>query len=843
MKTPNTMKVLVLSGIVTLTNQFSTFAGEANDLLVATPDSAPVKKTVKANGDFACDLYHQLAKENKGKNLFFSPYSISGALAMTAEGARGKTATEMGEVLRFPDSTRRTGDDAQRIPWETSQIHTGFGEINARLNEKLSEVEREKIESQVATLQTELKEMQEKASKKWGRKLYAEIEKIEARIRMLYGKMNPPKLAVANALWGEKTFPFRDEYVDTISTSYKTGGLFSIDFAGKPEPSRLHINSWVEEQTNSRIKNLIPKGDIDESTKLVLTNAIYFKGNWATQFDKNMTRTRDFTRDDGSKVKTPIMFGILPIKLCGQKIAEDTHISVAELPYLGDELSMVLINAGGGKSLSTVEKHLTSQNLDKWLATLKKGHRDIHHVSLPRFKMESKYKLNNTLKAMGMATAFKKGAADFTGLSESHGKKLYISFVHHKGFIDVNEEGTEATAATSMAACDMSLPPIFDGTRPFIYLIRDNVTGSILFMGRMMDPAATDDGPKAEVKVPAENVAVPKYMSLAGDMIRGKVLSVGSSQSFCTEITYTTVRLSVLEVYRGKAVVGKPVELVISGWLESEKKEALLFEKAMKGDKEVVVIMEKSYQPYVKKAMPHSLGRMKPNYAYRLGGGYALPKDITPHIMEATAEVRKQAETAAKLPIGWTFDGKMVVSPWSAVKGRYAKETPQGLACAKSGRPAFLAPKGLSLTVDRAKNQDTNGKFQRAWRTPGVFYEISLINTTKAPITVEALRSRNGEILWDESILLINEWMPWLPIGFRGFTPSTEATVIQPAQKLTTTMYFSNSHDMHTLICLGNLNFRIYQSGTESSKTRGPIQKLRGGAKDLRPKVKEPDQE
>ena len=228
-----------------------------------------------------------------------------------------------------------------------------------------------------------------------------------------------------------------------------------------------------------------------------------------------------------------------------------------------------------------------------------------------------------------------------------------------------------------------------------------------------VDPAATDEGPKAEVKVPPENVAVPKQMALAGDMIRGKVLSVGSSQSFGTPVSYTTVKLSVLEVYGGSAEVGKPVELVISGWLESEKKEAALFEKAMKDDKEVVVIMEKSYQPFVKQAMPHSLGRMKPAYAYRLSRGSHLPKDIGPHMMQATAEVRKQAEAAAKIPIGWTFDGKTLVSPWSAIKGRYAEGTPEGLACAKSGRPAFLAPKGLSLTVDRAKNQTTNGKFRR----------------------------------------------------------------------------------------------------------------------------------
>ena len=327
----------------------------------------------------------------------------------------------------------------------------------------------------------------------------------------------------------------------------------------------------------------------------------------------------------------------------------------------------------------------------------------------------------------------------------------------------------------------------------------------------------------AEVNVSAENVAVPKQMSLAGDMIRGKVLSVSPSQHSFTEITYTTVRLSVLEVYRRSSEMGKPVELVIRGWLDSEKKEAALFEKAMKDDKEVVVIMEKSYQPFTKTAFP---------YEYRLSRGSHLPKDIGPHMLQATTEVRKQAEAAAKFPIGWTFDGKTLVSPWSAIKGRYAEGTPEGLACAKSGRPAFLAPKGLSLTVDRAKNQTTNGKFRRRDSRPpppGVFYDITLTNTTKEPITVDALRSKSGKILWDESILFVCEWEVWLPIGYEGFTPDTEATVIEPGQKLTTTMLFSYQHSFHTLVCLGDLNFRICYNGASMNDIRGPIQKLRKG--------------
>lgn len=399
---------------------------------------APTKGVVEATSAFAIDLYHQLAKENEGKNLFFSPYSISAALAMTMEGARGQTMQEMGQVLRFPNAAQTVGDDPQRVPWQTSMIHAGFGTLDAQFNRN----------------------------------------------------DKPYALAVANALWSDRTMPLRPEFVKAIDDAYRTGAVVAMDFKGDPEGSRNHINGWVEDQTNHRISNLIPPDEITPATRLVLTNAIAFKGDWATKFEKINTSVRDFTRADGSTVKTPIMAADLPGRIASVALPENKYMQLLELPYKGDELSMVLISGGSVTPLSVIEKHLTAESLGRWTGALHNFHAPLP-VSMPKFKLESKYKLNHTLGTLGMPTAFSPGKADFTGVSESHGKGLFISAVLHKGFVEVSEEGTEAAAATAVVMSRESLgSPSFDGTRPFLYLIRDMKTGTILFLGRMMDPTA-----------------------------------------------------------------------------------------------------------------------------------------------------------------------------------------------------------------------------------------------------------------------------------------------------------------------------------------------------------------
>ena len=222
-------RLFVLAGIVTMSNLSGTVQAAENEVAVAGPEGAPEKITVQANSDFAFDLYKQLAKENDGKNLFFSPYSVSGALAMTAEGARGETATEMGKVLRFPDATRRIGDDAQRIPWETSLIHTGISELNRKFNGADDDsAEVAEIRAKIVELRKELEAVkanvaQLQAEQKWeeSRAAYTKEQDVVAKLNAELSKVDQYEIRVANALWGEKTYPFDPSYVKTIGTALR----------------------------------------------------------------------------------------------------------------------------------------------------------------------------------------------------------------------------------------------------------------------------------------------------------------------------------------------------------------------------------------------------------------------------------------------------------------------------------------------------------------------------------------------------------------------------------------------------------------------------------------------
>ena len=529
-------RVLVMAGVVTLTNALGNVQGNAGDLLAAEPDQAPTKLVVQANSDFAFDLYQQLAKENDGKNLFFSPYSVSGALAMTAEGARHETAAEMGAVLRFPDATKRIGDDAQRIPWETSLIHTGMSQLNRKLNDAgVDPAETAEIRAKIAELRKELKAVkanvaQLKAEKKWQEFWAAQNKEhaVATKLNAELAKVDQYEIRVANALWGEKTYPFDPNYTKTISQHYDTGGVFPVDFWNNFEEERLRINGWVEEQTNERIKDLMPEGSLTKYTRLVLTNAIYFKGDWSVPFKEENTKDSDFTLSGGDKQQTPIMHAPnLGVGRYGAFNADGSHFNtpmrigrdqdpkghypksdgfaIVELPYKGDDLSMVVIAPNDPAGLSAIEEKLTPDNLTQWVGQLKKRKT---HVYLPKFKMETEYKLGDaeepaTLQKMGMVRAFKdprdpKAGAQFKGMTTSTDpmKQLYITGVFHKAFVEVNEKGTEAAAATGVGMAsptsmprDVPFTPEFKADRPFVFLIREKSTGSVLFLGRMMQPA------------------------------------------------------------------------------------------------------------------------------------------------------------------------------------------------------------------------------------------------------------------------------------------------------------------------------------------------------------------
>jgi serpin B len=373
------------------------------------PDAVAVARGATA---FALDLYQQL-RHGKG-NLFFSPYSISTALAMTYAGARGNTEVEMAQTLHF------------QLPPE--RLHETFAALERNLNA-----------------------VQEKGD---------------------------VLLSVANALWPQVGYAFLASYLDLVKRFYGVS-ITPLDFVHDAEAARVQINGWVEEETGEKIKDLIPPGLLDELTTLVLTNAIYFKGNWASQFDTKKTKESPFWLATKRAVDVPMM---TQKRSFGYRAFGD--LQVLELPYVGDDLAMILLLPRTVDGLSALEDALSVKNLAKWTAHL--WPQEVE-VFLPRFKATSAFKLGGTLVEMGMRDAF--GAADFSGMTG--GRDLFISDVLHKAFVDVNEEGTEAAAATAVIMRTMALgmgPPVFKADHPFIFLIRDNFSGSVLFLGRVMDP-------------------------------------------------------------------------------------------------------------------------------------------------------------------------------------------------------------------------------------------------------------------------------------------------------------------------------------------------------------------
>jgi serpin B len=312
-------------------------------------------------------------------------------------------------------------------------------------------------------------------------------EKLHPAMGALLAGLNGPhagyQLRVADALWAEKDFTFLDDFLKLTSSDYGAG-FNRVDFKGSSEAVRATINQWVEEKTEDKIKDLLPAGSVKPSTRLVLTNAIYFKGDWQAQFDKAQTKDEDFHVSAAQTVKTPLMH--LTSKL---GYFNGGTFQTVDIPYKSGELSMIVLLPNDEGGLPALEKSFTSANAKQWLSQLRPGSKIV--LTLPKFKMTQQFQLGGTLSAMGMAEAFGRNAADFSGMT---GKRdLWISAAIHKAYIDVNEEGTEAAAATgivmrSMIAARPEPPIVFRADHPFLFLIRDNHSGAILFMGRVNDP-------------------------------------------------------------------------------------------------------------------------------------------------------------------------------------------------------------------------------------------------------------------------------------------------------------------------------------------------------------------
>lgn len=285
-------------------------------------------------------------------------------------------------------------------------------------------------------------------------------------------------LLIANAIWIQQDFSITDEYKEII-TDYYGGEATNLDFINDTDNSRETINSWVENKTNDKIKNLFPVEAINTDTRFVLTNAVYFKGNWKTQFDVENTSKQEFTVLNGDKIDVDMM------QLTGESFGymENDDIQMLELDYDGDELSMIIILPKECK-FEDVEQKLSLENYENWKGNI--SPEDVN-VYLPKFKFETEATLNQYLEALGIINAFYPSDADFSGISGNY--DFFINSIRHKAFIEVNEEGTEATAATGVSFDTVSVIDVktFRADRPFMFFIQHKGTGSILFMGRVSE--------------------------------------------------------------------------------------------------------------------------------------------------------------------------------------------------------------------------------------------------------------------------------------------------------------------------------------------------------------------
>ncbi len=380
-------------------------------------EKAELGKLTEGNTRFALDLYHSL--KEKEENLFYSPYSISLALAMTYAGARRETEKQMAQALRFALSQQR--------------LHQAFNALDLDFANRAL------------------------ASQAQGRKGF--------------------QLSIANALWGQRDFLFLDSFLDTLAENYGAG-LSLLDFIHAANASRLIINQWVSDQTKEKIKDLLPEGSITRDTRLVLTNAIYFKAPWRFPFDEEKTKEGAFTLLNGSSVTVPMMHHEVRTVY-----TQDENCEAFSLPYHDPDLSMLFFLPKAGK-FKECEQMLSDDYLNESTSKLD----DTFVVlAMPKFSYTASIDLKEKLAELGMPIAFTK-EADFSGMNGK--QNLLITDVIHKAFIAVNEAGTEAAAATGVIVGIKSAPPTVKITvdRPFLFMIHDRKTRTVLFMGRVLNP-------------------------------------------------------------------------------------------------------------------------------------------------------------------------------------------------------------------------------------------------------------------------------------------------------------------------------------------------------------------
>lgn len=425
MKLSTTISSLALVGLLVNACQAEDSVPSTDSAVKAAAPSTEIQ-IAQSNNLFAFDFMREVLSQEASENVFFSPLSISTALAMVQAGARGSTLESMKQTLHLQD-------------FDNEQINSGFSDLYQQLN---------------AVPETE------------------------------DGK--PYELAIANGVWLDETFPVNESY-HHITTDLFQAEFGLADFQYQPEAARLAINSWVEEKTNNLITDLFPEGSIDNLTRLVLANAIYFKGQWKSEFDPELTEAKPFWDMSGKNLiaeNVEMMNKTDDFQYA--HFAKD-QVQVISLPYRGEDVSMVLVLPEVGMSLSQLQDTLDAASLQIWLSGLAKTK---VQLSMPKFKISTEYDLKSYLEALGMGIAFSE-AADFSGISSE--EDLLISAAFHKAFIEVNEEGTEAAAATGIGVGTTSIGPepvIFQADRPFVYFIVEKDSQTILFAGLMNKPNA-----------------------------------------------------------------------------------------------------------------------------------------------------------------------------------------------------------------------------------------------------------------------------------------------------------------------------------------------------------------
>jgi serpin B len=372
---------------------------------------------VESNNKFAFKLFHQVQGGTIG-NQFYSPFSISTAMAMVYAGARNETALQMSQTMNCQPNDK---------------FHSDYKHLLFKLHE---------------------------------------------------GTEGKIKLNIANGLWAQKDFKFQESYFDVVKSNYASE-LKNVDFRNNAdrEATRNEINTWVEKNTNDKIRNILSQRDLNALTRLVLVNAIYFYGDWANPFEKESTKPKPFSLVDGTETMVPFMN-----QQGRYNYYEDSKIQVIEIPYKESKASMVIFLPKIKDGISEFAKSLDDKYYQEIIGSLLST--DVR-VSLPKFKMDLQLELSNTLSQMGMPIAFSQDGADFSGMTGS--RDLYISKVIHQAFINVDEKGTEAAAATVVTMSLMMAPQhvepkYFNADHPFVFLIKDNTTGSILFMGKIIKP-------------------------------------------------------------------------------------------------------------------------------------------------------------------------------------------------------------------------------------------------------------------------------------------------------------------------------------------------------------------